>query len=506
MAWPNILRLDQNVLSGKNTGAHLTQKPRLSKIVKALRLTVLLACTWSLPAGAGTPDDIAVIIGNSNYGEDIPDIAYAGRDADAIKAWLIGVRGFKADNIIDIRDATKAQMEATFGSAGNPKGRLWRYADPADGAGVFVYYSGHGVPGLSDRKRYLLPVDTEPDFADVSGYPVSQLLQNLSSYRHATVIIDACFSGSSAGGTLFASSSGVQVSAKPEALSTTPSLTVLTAAGPGQLASWDHRSQHGLFTEYFLRGVYGEADLDLDGHIRVDEMKAFLDGDMSKIARRTYGREQDASLLGAADRVLATFNPWAKPSRPKIDTPPYRDSAVQVAKPAPAPAPQRPAPPPSWNPPAQPEPPQSEPAQSGPPESDSTTDLVLRTIIKGLDVYLAVEKLNRRTVSRKRTPVRLKPGSNAPEIGWIRKGQPVHVTGRVEGSNWLRVDLGGRSGYLKGNHLAQLRPGELERWNQAAASGRKNEYRKYLKNFPNGFFAPRARAELNSPPGQKKRK
>jgi len=470
----------------------------------------LLVCGWALPASADTqdaatqaakvPEDVAVIIGNSNYAKNLPDIAYAGRDADAIKAWLIGVRGFKADNIIDIRDATKAQMEATFGSANNPKGRLWRYADPADGASVFVYYSGHGVPGLSDRKRYLLPVDTEPDFADVSGYPVSQLLQNLSAYHRATVILDACFSGSSAGGTLFASSSGVQISAKDE----TPaqSLTVLTAAGPGQLASWDHRSQHGLFTEYFLRGVYGEADLDLDGHIRVGELKTFMDGDMSKIARRTYGREQDASLLGAPDRIVATFNPWAKPSRPKISTPPYRDKATKIANPVAKPIATTP---PSWNPPPQSAPTQPAPPPSVPPESDSTTNLVLRTIMKGLDVYLAVEKLNRRTVSRKQTPVRLKPGSNAPEIGWIKKGQPVHVTGKVEGSNWLRVNLGDRSGYLKGNHLAQLRPGEYARWNRAAVSGRANDYRKYLKKYPRGYFAPRARAALNLPPRKKKK-
>ena len=37
-------------------------------------------------------------------------------------------------------------------------------------------------------------------------------------------------------------------------------MTILTAAGPTQLANWDTTDRHGLFTEYFLRAVYGAAD------------------------------------------------------------------------------------------------------------------------------------------------------------------------------------------------------------------------------------------------------
>lgn len=445
-------------------------------------------CAWSISGAAKAAENIAVIVGNANYGPDIPDIAYAGRDAEAIKAWLIGVQGYKANNIIDIRDATKAQMEATFGSATNPRGRLWRYADPADGGAVFVYYSGHGVPGISDRKRYLLPVDTEPDFADVSGYPVSQLLENLKDYRSATVILDACFSGSSAGGTLFPSSSGIRIMAKNE--SPSDSLTVLTAAGPGQLASWDHRSQHGLFTEYFLRGVYGEADLDLDGQIKVGEVKSFMDANMTRVARRTYGREQDASLLGQEDRILATFNPWAKPPRPRVSTKPYRDKPAEISKPVVKPSVQQPRPPVASQPPRQPV--QVRPAA----KSESTTDLVLRTILKGLEVYLVIKKIDRWAVSRSRIPVRFSPGQDARQLGWVDRGQGVHVTGRVDGTNWLRVNFDEQQGYVRANGLARLLPGEFDRWERAVQSGRAKDYRKYLQKYPRGYFARSARAKL----------
>ncbi len=428
---------------------------------------VLLAAGLALAARhTAAAENVAVIIGNSDYREGIPDVAYAGRDAAAIKAYLVGVRGFNAANIIELRNATKAQMEATFGNERNPRGRLWRYADPDQAGEVFVFFSGHGVPGLTDQRRYLLPVDAEPD-------------------KNATIVLDACFSGSSAGGTLFPSSSGISISARDEVHA--PGLTVLTAAGAGQLASWDHRARHGLFTEYFLRGVYGEADLDLDGHIRAGEMKAFLDKDMTKIARRTYGREQDASLSGEPERLFATFSPWAKPKRPEIREAPAAAESVANSKPAQ-----------KWLPPeevsnqpqsAPPPPPQTQPR-------DSTTDLVLKTIIKGLEVYRDIIRMDRPAVSRRLVGVRARPENRAAKIGRLRPDQPVRVTGRVKGSNWLRVQFGNDEGYIKASALSQLKPGELRLWRIAQESGRPRAYREYVNRYPDGHFAGRAHAFL----------
>jgi len=445
---------------------------------------VLLAAGLALAARTTVAgENVAVIIGNSDYQEGIPDVAYAGRDAAAIKAYLVGVRGFDAANIIELRNATKAQMEATFGNERNPRGRLWRYADPEQAGEVFVFFSGHGVPGLTDQRRYLLPVDAEPDFADISGYPISQLFENLKDYKNATIVLDACFSGNSAGGTLFPSSSGISISARDEAHA--PGLTVLTAAGAGQLASWDHRARHGLFTEYFLRGVYGEADLDLDGHIRAGEMKAFLDKDMTRIARRTYGREQDASLSGAPERLFATFSPWAKPKRPEITE--RTKTADKVAKAEPTQ---------KWLPP---EDVTDQPQPTPPPQDqprDSTTDLVLKTIIKGLEIYRDVIRMDRPAVSRRLVGVRARPENKAARIGRLRPDQPVRVTGRVKGSNWLRVQFGNDEGYIKASALSQLKPGELRLWRIAQESGRPRAYRQYVNRYPNGHFAGRAHAFL----------
>ena len=163
--------------------------------------------------------------------------------------------GFNPDNIIDLRDATKAQMEAAFGNRVTHKGKLWGYLNPKGISDIVVFYSGHGVPGQNDKRGYLLPVNADPDQAEINGYPVDLLYRNLGKLkaRSKTVLLDACFSGDSPKGMLIrlASPDFIKVKA-PEVAA---NMTVLTAARGSQLASWDERAQHGLFTEYLLRGL-----------------------------------------------------------------------------------------------------------------------------------------------------------------------------------------------------------------------------------------------------------
>jgi len=76
-----------------------------------------------------------------------------------------------------------------------------------------------------------------------------------------------------------------------------------------------------LFTEYFLRGIYGEADDNKDGDISVKEIKKYLDLSMSRAARRTFGRDQVATILGDESLLLASLAPGESPSRPSISVP-----------------------------------------------------------------------------------------------------------------------------------------------------------------------------------------
>ncbi len=288
--------------------------------MKRIFFVVLVFFGFASQAVAVTnPDGVAVIIGNQNYQGRIPAVDYAQRDAEAIKRYVIDVLGFDPDNIIFLKDATKIEMETALGNKSNHQGQLWRYLDPKGGSDLVVFYSGHGVPGQNDGRAYLLPTDAKPDFAEINGYPIEVLYQNLGKLKARTkmVFLDACFSGDSPKGMLIRSASPVFIQAKT--VNVGPDLTVLTAAHGTQLASWDEQTKHGLFTNFLLDALYGKADSDGDGKVTGEEAKAYLDDKMTRAARRRFGRIQEASVVGDSTRALSTFPKGNPPNRPIIE-------------------------------------------------------------------------------------------------------------------------------------------------------------------------------------------
>lgn len=325
-AQPRLSERAEVLIAGVTVrGSACGESKCLAKIVHMLiAAAVLVGMPVPAAPGTGSADGVAVIIGNRAYTDDrVPDVPYAHRDADAFRRYLIDVHGFGDDDIIDLRDASQAQLIATFGNHLGVQGsRMWRSVDPEGGSDIVVYYSGHGVPGLMDKKGYLLPVDANPDTAQLNGYQIDLLYANLGRLPAASVrvYLDACFSGISDAGSLIGSTSPVFVT--PDLpVGAGVSMAVLTAASGGEVASWDNAAKYGLFTHHLLDGLYGQADSDGDGSVTAVEAKQHLDRHMTSAARRTYGRVQRASLVGEAAEVLSFAPPGGFPQRPVLEIP-----------------------------------------------------------------------------------------------------------------------------------------------------------------------------------------
>ncbi len=300
----------------------------------ALLTAVLLAG----PAAAREAGEaMAVIIGNKSYKPGVPAVDFAHSDADAMNKWVVEVLGYRAEDVIDLRDATKTELETWFGHQTNPRGKLAKWL--RQGGEVVVYYSGHGIPGPQDHRAYLLPSDADPDTAEINGYPLEVLVANLAQLqaRSVTVFLDACFSGQTAAGSPLARDTRA-FGLKPNPTKVMGNVTVLSAASGSQAASSDKDAGHGLFTEYLLRAVYGEADKSRwgngDGKVTLDEVKKYLDEEMTYRASRVLSREQTADLAGDAGRVVVAWAPGKAPVRPgggqRVDFPPgkvFRDCA-----------------------------------------------------------------------------------------------------------------------------------------------------------------------------------
>ena len=299
---------------------------RVLLIVLCATIAFLAASLWSTEvaqAAARNPKGVAVIVGNKDYRHrDIPAVSFAHRDADAFRRYVVDVLGFEPKNIIDLRDATRAQFLHTFGRRKDEVSDLWAKLLPDREWDVVVFYSGHGVPGLTDGKGYLLPVDVPPGAAQEEGYPLEQLyekLGSLSNARSVQVYLESCFSGASDGGPLVRSASPVVVRpALPKGLA--GKVTAVSASGADQIASWDVKARHGLFTHHLLDALYGKGDADGDNRVTAKEVEAYLDGYMTRAAWLQHRRKQNANVLGAAGMVLASAPPGGFPKRPSLDS------------------------------------------------------------------------------------------------------------------------------------------------------------------------------------------
>lgn len=261
---------------------------------------------------ADNETSVAVIIGNRDYRGRIPDVKFARNDADAMRRLILEKFFYRPGNIIDLRDSTQAELRDAFGTDWSHKGRLYDYVR-ANESNVIVFYSGHGVPGMRDRRGYLLPIDANPNRAELTGYPLATLLKNLSKIpaKSMTVFIDACFSGESPKGMLVEAMSGLTVEIKSP-MKESRKMVVVTASRGDQVASWDKIAKHGLFTKHLLEALNGAADKESktgnkDGKVTLGEVKAYLDREMTYQARRRFSRDQNATVRGDLKTVLSAY-------------------------------------------------------------------------------------------------------------------------------------------------------------------------------------------------------
>ena len=273
------------------------------------------------------PHGVAVIIGNKNY-TGTGQVRFAHRDAKAFRRYVVGVLGFDPDNVIHLKDATQAQMVGLFGNRHDPKGKVWFYLDPDEGrkvSDVVVYYSGHGMPGLDNKTpgAYLLPTDANPNNPRLNGYSIDVLYRNLAKLpaRSVSVFLDACFTGQAGDGqAILKASPIIRVAALPDSVA--KNMTVLTAARKNQLAYWDEKSRHGMFTHHLLDALYGKGDADGDGKVTAKETQGYLRSYMRRAVRRLYQRDQVAELLdgsGKGAAVLSAAFSGGFPERPSLD-------------------------------------------------------------------------------------------------------------------------------------------------------------------------------------------
>jgi uncharacterized caspase-like protein len=249
-------------------------------------------------ANGNNPNAIAVIIGNSNYA-NTKSVAYAISDAQSIKNYLINVMGFKEGNILFKENATLGDFNTLFGTKENQKGRLANTIKE-NISDVFVFYAGHGAPGLKDNKGYFVPVECNPNYVENSGYSLDVFYQNLAQLKakSLTIVLDACFSGAN----VFDKISPLTIKVIDPVLTMKNAVVIASSSGT-EVSTWYDEKQHGMFTYFFLKAIQDKehSDKNKDGVLTYQELYDYVSDRNEGVpyqAARIHGIEQHPTITG----------------------------------------------------------------------------------------------------------------------------------------------------------------------------------------------------------------
>lgn len=241
----------------------------------------------------------AVVIGNKDY-QYTKKVSYALNDAETMKKYLVNVLGYREGNIFYIENATKSTFETYFGNKENPEGKLFNNIKQGI-TDVFIYYAGHGAPGLRDNKGYFVPVDCDPQYVQQGGYSLDLFYANIAKLnaKSVTFITDACFSGAE----IFKDISPITITVS-NPIAVAENCVVLSSSSGSQVSTWYNDKQHGMFTYFFLKALQDreKSDKNKDGKLTFEEIYEYVSDKTEGVpyyARSIHGVDQTPTIQGS---------------------------------------------------------------------------------------------------------------------------------------------------------------------------------------------------------------
>ena len=212
---------------------------------------------------ASNPNTFVIIIANEDY-KSVAPVPFALNDGLTFAKYCQRTLGIPAANI-------KVHENATYNDIRLAMAWLKNVCEKYEGeASVIFYYAGHGIPDVSDKSAYLLPVDGDGRYVS-TGYKLDDLYQKLGGMptKSTIVLLDACFSGSNRDGKMLASERGVALKVKagvPQG-----NMVVFSAAQSDETALPNEDEGHGMFTYYILKKLQ-----ETNGDVTLQDLSQYV--------------------------------------------------------------------------------------------------------------------------------------------------------------------------------------------------------------------------------------
>ncbi len=247
------------------------------------------------------PNKWALVIGIEDYAH-LPDAEYARKDALVVKEYFVRILGVPDSNVILLmdNDATKARIESF----------IYDYLprNVKKDTQLYVYFAGHGAPDVKKGSAYLVPYDGDTRFLTSTGYQLKKFYSDLDKVGngHTYIFLDACFSGiaSRAAEMLARGMRPALIHVEDTRISRKSAnhMVAISSSSAGEPSNAYPDTEHGLFTYFLLKGLVGDADVNSDKLLSINEVYQYVFKNVSKQAQR-MGSQQMPTITPSLART-----------------------------------------------------------------------------------------------------------------------------------------------------------------------------------------------------------
>jgi hypothetical protein len=272
----------------------ITQRAARRRIVNILALClVFFVCCTSDEARA---DKYALVVGIASYHDDrMRALPLCIEDVEATTACLVA-HGFPDDHVVTMTSESEGSFNPTHINITARLRALAHRCKPGDL--LLFYFSGHGFS--ENGKSYFTGTDTNLNRLSKTAVPIrtiSDILQNSDASR-VVCIVDACRAVPAMGLSKDVLNSDVVADAKRLVIAKPgKAFGLLLACSGGESAYLDPEARTSIFTEYFIKGLDGEAPA-VGGQITASTLEAYLQMKVPQAAEVQGPQNPDGQFAG----------------------------------------------------------------------------------------------------------------------------------------------------------------------------------------------------------------
>lgn len=332
-------------------------------IAASLTITILLGCSGSSPQPArntrgGRPAEensdnslgerYALLVGVAKYPKTsgLRTLQYTENDVEEL-AQVLENSGYRRENVILMTQKHAAENPRFLPTATiirQELKNLLRDLSPNDS--LLIAFAGHGVQFGRDDESFFCPADANID-SRTNLVSLKELYVELENCPAGFKLLlnDACRNDPFVSGSRRATVD-VQSATRPLKLAPPGGLAVLFSCSENEVAWENEKLRHGVFFHFLIAGLKGEADLDGDRDITLEELSHFTKKRVNDLVRAEYdGARQMPNLVGNTRGLVplvklkqgssSPANPAADATGTVVSTE-RSDDKNQTSRPAPA--------------------------------------------------------------------------------------------------------------------------------------------------------------------------